>query len=121
MQLRQRLEIEVGKSQLVKHKDTGLYPHYIYQLDIRQMFTIHKSLSHTTRRKEQGNNTYYMRHWLIQLQHSQSLHYTLNHIIYENTMYRPWGGNCNKDKFRIETDASEHIIGGVFSQEQEGK
>jgi len=24
-------------------------------------------------------------------------------------------------KFRVETDASEHVIGGVLSQEQDGK
>jgi len=42
-----------GFSQLVKHKDTGIYLHYIYQSYMRQLFTIHESMSYIAIRKEQ--------------------------------------------------------------------
>ena len=39
--------------QLVKCKDTGIYLLYIYQLYMRQLSTMHESISHITIRKEQ--------------------------------------------------------------------
>jgi len=55
--------------------------------------------------------------WMWTEEHQQAFEELKEKIISQLVLFLP----KRKGKFRIETDASEYAIGGVLSQEQEGK